>query len=130
MTDNLIPFDSPQLVPARSSERARGPLPAPAWWTAAGARDRRAEEAHTLAVRQEARIAELAQIRAARQLVESNARMDLLARINSEAKFRVEEAERRSRLMAQDDPVLQAKFGVLDDSFLQALRAELLRRQA
>ncbi len=130
MTDNLIPFESTSLVPTRSSERNRGPLPAAPWWTAAGARDRRAEDAHTLAVRQEARNAELAQIQSVRQLVESTARMDLLARINCEAKFHVEEAERRSRLLAQDDPVLQAKFGMLDDGFLQSLRSELLRRQA
>ena len=130
MTDNLIPFESNQLAPTRSSERNRGPLPAPAWWTAAGARDRRAEERHTLAVRQEVRAGELAQIRAARQLAESIARLDAAARYNLEAKLTLEEADRRSKLIAADNPVLQQQFAVLDDTLFHLMRSEQIRRSA
>ncbi len=128
MTDELIPLSGSHMPVERVQERDRGPLPAPPWWTAAGAKDRRAEEKHTLAVRKEVRAGELAQIRAARMVVESTARMEALARITTEAKFRLEEAHRRSLLLAGDNPVLQAQMGVLDDTLLQAFRAEQIRR--
>ncbi len=125
---DLMPFKDNSSLPDRPSDRDRGPLPAPPWWTAAGAKDRRAEENHTLAVRQEVRAGELAQIRAAGEVVESTAKMEALSRISTEAKFRLEEAHRRSLMLAGEDPVLQAQMGVLDDTLFQAFRSELIRR--
>lgn len=129
MPDHLTPFNDDSPLPIRPSQRDRQHLPAPPRWSNAGARDRRADEAHTLAMRQEVRTAELAQVREARRLAASLASLEKLRRLGNEAKFMLEEADRRSQLMAGENPVLKSQFAVLDDALFHAIRSQLLREE-
>src|SRR5690606_3689678 len=80
------------------------------------------------AIRQEIRRGELTQVQEARKLAESIARLDAAARYTLEAKLSLEEAERRSKLIAGDNPVLQQQFAVLDDALFHLMRSEQIRR--
>ena len=97
-------------------------------WSGGGAVERRARSRHELAIRQEIRGGELDQVRLARQLAQDLAQLDAAERYVTEVKFKLEEAERRSRLIAGDDPVLNQQFAVLDATLFQAARAVVNRR--
>lgn len=128
MTDTPMPFDHTSAAPHRPTDRDRGPYAAPPRWSGAGALDRRNETRHVLAIREEIRQGELTQVEEARKLAESIARLDAAARYNLEAKLTLEEADRRSKLIAGDNPVLQQQFAVLDDTLFHMMRAEQIRR--
>jgi hypothetical protein len=44
------------------------------------------------------------------------------ARVNTEAKYAIDRAQRESELLAQGDPVKQAKYAILDDEFFADTR--------
>lgn len=45
------------------------------------------------------------------------------ALVNTEAKYAIDRAQRESELLAQGDPVKQAKYAILDDEFFADTRA-------
>lgn len=126
---DLTPFKDTSPVPQPAAERDRGPLPAPAWWTSAGVRDRRAEESHTLAVRQMVRGVELARVQIAGRHAVDVAELEAASMRLTERKLQIDQQHRLSLALAGEDPVLQAKFAVLDDDFMHAQRVAELRRE-
>jgi hypothetical protein len=125
MADDVLPYDERRSnhLPAN-----RGPYEAPAWWTDLGQKERHAEREHAVAIRGISREVELSQAREALQLARDMAQLEASDRFITEAKFRLADAQRRSRLIAEDDPVLQQQFAVLDDTFFQLSRNTVARR--
>lgn len=91
-------------------------------------RDRRAEEAQTLAIRQMQRDVELARLEIAAEHAIELAEIEAASMRLTERKLRIDQQHRLSRAIAGDDPVLQAKFAVLDDDFFHAQRMGELRK--
>jgi hypothetical protein len=52
------------------------------------------------------------------------ARLEARSRFLTEAKFGIERANKESQILAGDDPVLKAKFAILDDDLFAAVRLE------
>lgn len=126
MTRELRPYEEFDQSVGRSSER--GPYPTPAWWTEAGVQDRRNGGQHAVAMRQIRRDTELAQADAARRLIEDVAEMQADARYVTEAKFVLDRADKETKILAGDNPELQAKFRLLDDELYQRTRIRRVRR--
>lgn len=95
---------------------------APPWTTQAGQVDRRHENQHALAVRDAERRARELVAAAAVETVGDIAWIQGRARVNSEAKFAVDRAQKESEIIAQSDPIKQAKFAILDDEFFAQTR--------
>jgi hypothetical protein len=51
------------------------------------------------------------------------------ARVNTEAKYAIDRSQRESELLAQGDPVKQAKFAILDDEFFAETRVRANKAQ-
>jgi hypothetical protein len=90
-------------------------------------KDRMNERKHFTKVREEQRntVERLARVQGAALV--NRAQLEALEQAHRERKMAVAQAERESRLIAQDDPVLAAKMAVMDDDFTQALRLRGLR---
>ena len=94
--------------------------------TQAGRRDAKAVAEHQYQMRQLLRDAEVQATRLAKDLyvtlVEEAAEDVLL----TQTKLKLKEQHNLSRLLAEDDPVLQAEYGVLDGTRNQKRRKRLL----
>lgn len=95
---------------------------APAPLSRAGRRDRRHEEEHALAIRDAERAAREAMAAAAVETVEDVVWIQGRARAISELKFAIDRAQKESEVLAQGDPIKQAKYGIIDDDFFAAMR--------
>ena len=94
----------------------------PALLTSAGQRDRRHEADHVVAVRDEERKARERVVLAASEAVGDIAWLEARAKVNTEAKYALHRAHRESMVIADGDPELQAKFGMLDDDYFADTR--------
>jgi hypothetical protein len=98
----------------------------PSMLTQAGRRDAKAVAEHQYQMRQLLRDAEVQAARLAKDLyvtlVEEAAEDVLL----TQTKLKLKEQHNLSRLLAEDDPVLQAEYGVLDGTRNQKRRKRLL----
>lgn len=100
------------------SDRYQAPPPA----SRAGQLDRRHERHHVVAIRDMEREA---RERVARSAVEAAADIAWIqgrARVNTEAKFAIDRAQKESEVLAQGDPIKQMKFAILDDEFFSQTR--------
>jgi hypothetical protein len=109
------------LVPIQAEDR----FPAPPALSRAGQIDRRNENEHAATMRQLRRRAEADVARTAGRLFADVAEIEAAARVASETKFKLHDAHYRSRVLAGEDPVLQAQFAVIDDTLAQRLRSKL-----
>lgn len=109
------------LALSNEVERAdRYQTPPPA--TRAGMLERRHERQHVVAIRDMEREA---RERVARSAVESAADIAWIqgrSRVNSEAKFAIDRAQKETEILAQGDPVKQMKYAILDDEFFSETR--------
>ena len=95
-----------------------------------GAQVQRRDEARHYADLQNAR--RRTELRVAEQggrLFEALGRMERLGRATTEAKFRLSRARTESRIIADEDLELTAKFAALDDDLYRHLRFEIGRGQ-
>jgi hypothetical protein len=110
-------------MPGRMSERD---LPEryhqPSALTQAGQLDRRHEGKHVVRMRDLQRQAIEAAAEQAKQEFETNAWLECRSRALSEAKYRLLRNHKESAFLAEEDPVLQAEFGILDDEYFRDLR--------
>ena|SRR5579875_3823344 len=90
---------------------------APPVLTAAGQRDRRHEADHVVAVRDEERKAREKVAAAASEAVGDIGWLAARAKVNTESKYLLHRAHKESQLLAEGDPEMQAKFGLLDDDY-------------
>jgi hypothetical protein len=97
----------------------------PAWWTEAGTIDRRNETKHVLAVRQLQRETERSMAEQASLYRKRQAELEAAARSVEDAKCEVMRAYNSSQVMAREDPILRAQFGIFDDDFAAARRRKL-----
>lgn len=98
----------------------------PGFLTEAGQRDRRAVAQHQYEMRQIVRDTERRALQRASELYDAlvtEAAEDLLM---TDAKMRIQQQHSLSRLLAGEDPVLQAEFAVLDATRSQKRRERLL----
>jgi hypothetical protein len=77
-------------------------------------------------MRQYRRDAEAAIAEQGKQLVDRVARMEAHARATTEVKFKLQRARKESLILADEDPELKAKFGILDDELFQLLRIDVM----
>jgi hypothetical protein len=87
--------------------------------------ERRNEGRHVMKLQQVRREAELVVAGEAKQLIETVARIERLARATTEAKFKVHRAKKESQILAEEDLELTAKFNALDDDLFNRLRIEI-----
>ena len=117
-------MSSNELMLALSNEVERndryGPPPA---LSRAGQIDRRHEGQHAVAIRDLEREARERVAMAAVEATGDIAWIRGRARVVSDAKFAIDRAGKESDLLAQDDPVKQAKYAILDDEFFNEARA-------
>ena len=90
---------------------------------------RREETRHHADLQRVRRLTEVHIAEQAGALFESLARMDGFGRTTTEAKFRLSRARKESRIIADEDLELTAKFAALDDDLFQKLRLEIGRDQ-
>ncbi len=116
-------MSSNELMLALSNEVERNDrYGAPPALTRAGQIDRRHEGQHALAIRDFEREARERVAMAAVEATGDIAWIQGRARVISDAKFAIDRAAKESELIAQGDPVKQAKFGLLDDEFFAEVR--------
>jgi hypothetical protein len=84
--------------------------------------DQQRESWHILAMRNMQRQAVEGAGLKARDAYIAAAKIEAGRRRLTEAKFQLQRAQMESQIMAGDDPVLKAKFAVLDDDYFQAVR--------
>lgn len=101
----------------------------PSLFTLAGQRERRHEADHIVAIRDEERRARQQVAQAAVEAIGDIAWIQSRARVNTEAKYTLNRASKESQLLAEDNPELQAEFGILDAEFFQQTRARSNRPQ-
>jgi hypothetical protein len=99
------------------------------WFTPAGMADRRNEADHVVRMQQIRREAEQLAAEQAKHLVHELAHQQASAQALSEAKYTLHRAHTESRLLAGEDPVLQAHFGIMDDTLAVGMRTRLLHWQ-
>ncbi len=110
-------------MPARMSEESlpqRYQQPGPL--TQAGQVDRRHEGQHVVRMRDLQRDAVENVTAQAKQEFETNAWLEARGHALSDAKYQVLRNHKESQFLAEDDPMLKAEFGVLDDEFYRDLR--------
>lgn len=94
-----------------------------------GQLERKHERRHVVAIRDYERDARervaLAAVEAAGDIAWIQGR----ARVNTEAKYAIDRAQRESELLAQGDPTKQAKFAILDDEFFADTRVRANKAQ-
>jgi hypothetical protein len=118
-----------EMIPALSGEVERNTRynRPPSLFTQAGVMDRQHEALHVLRLRDfDRKLRELV----AGAAVEAGgdiAWMDARDKVNTEAKYGLHRAQRESQIIADSDPVLQAKFAMLDDDNFQEKRAMVNR---
>jgi len=95
---------------------------APPATTRAGARDRRHERNHALAIRDIERNGREEVAGSALFAVRTIARMEALARVNTEAKYIIERGAKETQIIGADNPVVQTKCEILDDDNFNAIR--------
>lgn len=109
------------LALSNEVERNERYLP-PSRLSHAGQVERRHEQDHVLAIRDYERAAREHVAESAMEAASDMAWMQGRARVNSEAKFAIDRAQKESEIIAQGDPMKQAKFGILDDEFFADVR--------
>jgi hypothetical protein len=95
---------------------------APSTLTSEGQRERKHERKHVVAIRDFERDARERVAMAAVEAAGDIAWIQGRARVNTEAKYGIDRAQRESELLAQGDPVKQAKYAILDDEFFADTR--------
>lgn len=89
--------------------------------THAGQEDRRHEGEHVLAIRDEERKAREAVAAAAGTAVADIAWLEARTKVRTEVKYLLSRAQRESVIIADGNPELQVKFGMIDDdAYLEA----------
>ena len=86
--------------------------------------DQQRESWHILAMRNMQRQAEEGAGLKARNAYIAMASIEAKRRWLTEAKWQVQRAEMESQIMAGDNPVLKAKFALLDDDYFQFVRLD------
>jgi hypothetical protein len=94
----------------------------PSLLTHVGQLERKHENEHVLAIRDYERIAREHVAAAAVEAAGDIAWIQGRVRVNSEAKFAIDRAQKESDIIAQGDEVKQAKFAILDDEFFFEVR--------
>lgn len=117
-------FDLDRFSAGADSNRQRTTNVLP-WLTSAGLADRRNEANHLVRMQETRREAERLAAIEAKRLVHELAHQQAMSRAVSEAKFTLHRAHTESRLLAGDDPVLQAHFAILDDTMAVGFRLRL-----
>jgi hypothetical protein len=114
-----------EMMPALSGEVDRNERynKAPNLFSQAGQVDRQHEGQHVVTIRDADRRARELVASAAVEAIGDVAWIEGRAKVNSEAKYAVHRAQRESQIIADGDPVLQAKFGLLDDDNFQEVRS-------
>jgi hypothetical protein len=112
-----------ELMLALSGEVERNErYQAPPVLTRVGQLDRRHESEHALAIRDFERYAREGVAIAAVEAIRDVAWIQARGRVISETKFAIDRAQKESDIIAQGDPVKQAKFAILDDEFFNHAR--------
>ena len=115
-------------MPARMSEES---LPQryrqPGVLTESGQIDRRHEGQHVVRMRDLQRQAIEAAAEQAKEAFEFEAWQEARGRALSDAKYQVLRNHKESAFLAEQDPVLQAEFGVLDDEYYRDVRLRFNR---
>jgi hypothetical protein len=88
----------------------------------AGQVDRRHENEHAVAIRDYERQAREGVATAAAEAVKDIAWIQGRARVVTEAKYAIDRAQKESEIIAQGDPVKQAKCSILDDESFAQMR--------
>ena len=99
----------------------------PGWLTPAGQQDRKAEVDHVLRVRVIGRQASETAALEARAAFEELAHQEAMGRVVTEAKYKLHRAKTESQVLGGEDPELEAKFAILDDTLFQGVRLGLHR---
>lgn len=99
-------------------------------WSRQGQVQRRLEAAHELRLQRIQQAGIEAAADEARILFEDLAYMERLTRFNTETKFALKRAADESKILAGDDPEMQAKFAVLDDDVFGRARFRAGRNDA
>jgi hypothetical protein len=99
----------------------------PGFFTPAGQRDRQHEGRHVVRMRDLQRDAIEGVAAQAWQEIELNAWIESRSRAMTDAKFEMMRTQRESEILAGEDPVLKAKFAILDDEFFRDLRSKFNR---
>ena len=86
--------------------------------------DRERESRHILAIRELQRQAVQGAGLKARDAYIAAANIEAGRRRLTEAKYQLQRAQMESQIMAGDDPVLKAKFALLDDDYFQFVRMD------
>lgn len=100
------------------NERYQTPSP----FGPAGRIDRRREAQHVVAIRDYERDARERVAEAAAEAAGDIAWIEGRARVNTEAKYVIDRAQKESEVLAQGDPVKQAKYAILDDESFAQIR--------
>lgn len=118
-----------EMLPALSGEVERTGRyhKAPSLFSQAGQLDRKHEGQHVVAIRDADRRARELVAGAAVESVGDIAWMEGRAKVNAEAKYALHRAQRESQIIADGDPVLEAKFALLDDDNFQEIRGTVNR---
>jgi hypothetical protein len=90
--------------------------------SAAGFADRKHERNHVVVIRQLEREARESVAGDAVEAIEDIAWIQARARVNTEAKFAIERAQKESEILAQGDAEKRMKFAILDDEFFAQTR--------
>jgi hypothetical protein len=114
-----------EMMPALSGEIERNSRynHPPSLFTPAGQLDRRHEGHHVVAIRDADRKAREMVAGAAVEAAGDVAWIETRATVNTEAKYALHRAHRESQIISDGDPVLEAKFGLMDDDNFHEVRA-------
>jgi hypothetical protein len=115
------------MMPALSREVERNGRYSrpPSLFSQAGQVDRQHEGQHTLAIRDAERRARDLVANSAVEAVADIAWVQARAKVISETKFTIERASKESAIIAGEDPILKAKFEVLDDEYFMQVRCRV-----
>lgn len=123
-------MSSNEIMLALSNEVERSErYEVPPGFTKAGQVERRHERKHVLAIRDVERCAREFVAASARDAVADIAWLQARAQVKTQAKFLLEQADKESRIIAGDDPLLKGKFDIIDDEFFMTTRSRVNRAQ-
>lgn len=97
----------------------------PSWFTQAGALDRRHGNEQVVRMHDVQRDAQYQAALELKRAFIAAARVEGVGRVATEAKFKLQRATLESRMLAGEDPVLQAHFANIDDTLGLIFKAEI-----
>ena len=115
--DGIEKFN-PQYQPIRRDDQ-------PPWFTQAGALDRRHGTEQVVRMHDVQRDAQYEAALELKQAFVAVARMEGVSRVATEAKYKLHRATMETRLLAGEDPVLQAHFAGIDDTLGLIFKSEI-----